>query len=531
MTRQTEKRPALIIPMAGLGRRFVEAGIEGYKPFVPVHGAPMVGHVAAHFPPPDMTGGVERIVIAVEDYLEDVHKEFLVNRLGATIIYVEPHSDGPAGSLARAAPKLLERDLSLFDRPLFVAYCDIDWLWDWQEARALMADPSVDGAIFVHNGFHPHLYKDNLSAFCRPEPSDPGICAEIKEKGSFTLDWVEEPVSIGVFYVRRGGDLLTACVNLANEESRRVAGEFYPSVAMNDLILKGARIALSPVPWYVHWGVPEQLLDFDRWEAIERSVDEAVMARSRWPRVVCMGGKGSRMIGVSDKPKPLIPIRGQPMFDFIVDKFPAGRTLLICGREMQDILGPSLPHDVLPVPSDTKSQLETLQWAQRALVEEGPFFLLSCDCYGLFDAFAFEEFLAWQKPDAVIFSFEPSLLQKRLQGAHSHISFSDDRVIDVHIKGREGPRDRGLAGFFWFNGGSYFRLLDHIPPDAEHEMGADHLLKHMVDTGHKVLHYPLDAYVHLGTPEELREFLFWCRRPSVFRPASLTPARFDGEVA
>ena len=39
----------IVIPMSGLGRRFVEAGYTDLKPFIPVDGKPMVQHVIELF--------------------------------------------------------------------------------------------------------------------------------------------------------------------------------------------------------------------------------------------------------------------------------------------------------------------------------------------------------------------------------------------------------------------------------------------------------------------------------------------------
>ena len=149
---------------------------------------------------------------------------------------------------------------------------------------------------------------------------------------------------------------------------------------------------------------------------------------------------------------------------------------------------------------------------------------------GLWDADVFDAYLETERPDAVVFTFEPTLLQARLGGSHTYVETRGAAVGAVHIKHKPEGDVRGLAGFFWFRNGAVFEELDQIPDDPGRELCADHVLRHMVAKGQKVGAFALDAYVHLGSPTELREFAFWTTYCDLFdepnaQAASGAPSR------
>lgn len=127
----------------------------------------------------------------------------------------------------------------------------------------------------------------------------------------------------------------------------------------------------------------------------------------------------------------------------------------------------------------------------------------------MWDPAAFDAFVEQEGVEAVVFTFEPTLLQGRLGGSHTYVEASGASVRKIHVKHKPDGDVRGLAGFFWFRDGGVFGELDRIPDDRGRELCADHVLKYLVDGGRRVGAFPLDGYVHLGSPVELQEFAFW----------------------
>jgi NDP-sugar pyrophosphorylase family protein len=143
------------------------------------------------------------------------------------------------------------------------------------------------------------------------------------------------------------------------------------------------------------------------------------------------------------------------------------------------------------------------------------FFMISCDAFGIIDSQALEGFISRVDPDALIFTFRPTLLQQKMSGQHTHVTVKEDRITAVHIKSRSGEDDKGLAGFFYFKSGKLFDSLRDVPKDPKNELIADHILKYLVDLGKKVYAYPLESYIHLGTVPEYEEYIFWSKYSKV----------------
>ena len=80
----------LIIPMSGIGKRFVEKGYNVPKPLISISGKPMVQHVVEMFP------GVEEVLFIVNrNHFEnkELELESKLNSLvpSCTIAVIDPH--------------------------------------------------------------------------------------------------------------------------------------------------------------------------------------------------------------------------------------------------------------------------------------------------------------------------------------------------------------------------------------------------------------------------------------------------------
>ncbi|MGE3974617.1 MAG: NTP transferase domain-containing protein [Bdellovibrionales bacterium] len=240
----------LIVPMAGSGVRFREAGYESYKPLITIANRPMIDYVLGNFPK-----SMAKHLIIHSDYLSASEKKYLVAKSDVILHEIKAHSLGPAYSLSLASETLP------LEESWFVSYCDVAWVWDFKAVRKNL---DSDAIAFTHQKFHPHLVKDNSYAFCRVEDTR---LLEIKEKGSFTKNWMQEPVSAGVFYFKKGWDLITAIAKQM-EQHQKVQGEYFPSLALNELLKNQKRVTTQEVDFFLHWGTPEQLQDFLKWQKI-----------------------------------------------------------------------------------------------------------------------------------------------------------------------------------------------------------------------------------------------------------------------
>lgn len=471
----------LIIPCAGTGKRFIEAGYKEYKPLIPVFGKPMVHHVLDAFPPET------RIFIITGSEHKSVLPEVLYKGKQPEIIYIKSHKQGPSWSLCQA------KDYLPLDEPAFVAYNDIIWSWDFRQVEDFINKFKPDGIVFTQTGYHPHLYKNNFSAFCKVAGND--LCA-IKEKGSFTSDWLNEHLSTGVFYFSSIGDMIENANKLI-DGNQRIAGEFYPSEIFNLMVAQHKQIKTFETSKFLHAGIPQQKEDAENWHQILKIKNKPTDI----PALVMMCGTGMRMKTVSSLNKAGLAINGEPMFRFIAEKNGSSHNIFLVNDSTESLL---LGNDqYINIGGQTRSQAESLLKASDRLMDFKSLLVLSNDCYGIFDSSLLSGF---RNCELVLFGFQPSLMQQKQHGAHTGFSFRQNMVTEVHIKSIEND-DLGLAGMYYFPETSIIKEISSY--DYLNNGSIDHFAKSLLNRKGKVGFIKLDHYIHLGTPEEYFEYNYW----------------------
>ena len=213
------KKLNLIIPMAGKGERFKKEKYIDFKPFIKIDRKFMFEYVTEKFP-----AEVKIWVITCKILINENEKKYLKQK-NIEVIYINSHKLGPAYSIYKASQKLP------LDESFFVSYCDIDWSWDFSK---ILKKLNSDGIVFTHKGFHPHKLMNNFSAYCKTQKN---ILLKIKEKESFTQNWLDEHLSIGVFYFKSGNEMILGITNLI-KNNIKVSNEYFPSLIFNELIKK-----------------------------------------------------------------------------------------------------------------------------------------------------------------------------------------------------------------------------------------------------------------------------------------------------
>lgn len=489
---------AVIIPMVGRGNRFRDAGYDTYKPFINIDHRTMLDGVTSLY------GNLSIFIITTKIIFEENYDAFRKLPKNYKLVFIDDHKQGPAYTILKASDQLPT------DTPWLITYVDV-----WWSPKGCFYNEIKDceAAIFVHRGFHPHLVKDNFSAFCKESIRFPGYLDEIKEKGSFTENWENEPVSIGVFFIK-DPLILIKSISYTVESDLRAAGEFYPSVAFN-YIKNKCNIKLVDVDAYVHIGVPSQLEDLMHWK---RTLSLDSKARINTPiELNCMliGGTGSRMAGVFETPKHMIPINQQPMYKYVLNKMSAENTVIVGGPGFDESSHFNEGETIYVLQKQTESHLETLKKSLSYIPDDTSVLFSSCDCYGLIDWKKFTNVRKEIDPDCVVFAFNPTLMNSKSKSSHTTLQLENSYVTKLDIKSNRGDCDLGLAGFFWFKSKNVvYQLISNTPNHVSDnaELIVDNLIETASLSQRKPVGLILDNYVHLGTPDEFNEFVYWNTR-------------------
>lgn len=484
--------------MAGESSRFFKNGFKSYKAFLDMAGRTMLEGVVEPF-----GVDVEFFIITTEKLVENNRDIFLSLPANYKIITINQHKLGPAYSIHLARNNLPD------NRAYFIAYCDVWWRI---QSFKIEKFENIEAAIFVHREFHPHLIKDNFSAFCKSKSDDKNSLKEIKEKGSFTDDWMNEALSVGVFYCRDATLMLDAIEELI-ETKHKVANEFYPSMIFNGIVKKGHEVQLIDVDSFVHLGLPEHYKDFLYWHDYQQKKIQNFEGHTPI-NCLLLGGRGSRMKAVQNTPKHLLPLDNKTMLECTLERLGCQKNVIIGAPGIQ--LPKSLDEQVkLEELTDVSlSQLETMQKSLAYLPDDESILFSSCDCFGDLDWKELNNLVETAKPNCIVFSFKKSLLNSKSEGGHTTIHVEDGNVIDVDIKGLRKNYDDCLAGFFWFKNKHIASdlLMELDQQNITGEVLIDHLIKCLSRGEDKPKCIKLDYYIHVGTPNEYAEYVYWSER-------------------
>lgn len=251
------QRPArqdgtVMIPMAGAGARFAEAGYETPKPLIPVSGRIMAAQATR-----DMPDAPAHVFVLRRDlpHLERIAAAIRAEFPAARLVVLDQLTDGQARTC------LLAMDGVDPDAPLTIGACDNGVLYDAGAFEALLARADTDAIVWGVRGHpaaarHPHMY-GWIEA-------DNGLVRSVSVKAPLA-DPAHDPIVIGAFTFKRAGDFVAAARRMIAREGR-VNGEFYIDTCINDAIGLGRSVRLFEVHAYLGWGTPNELKTFEYWQ-------------------------------------------------------------------------------------------------------------------------------------------------------------------------------------------------------------------------------------------------------------------------
>ncbi len=226
-TGSTADRVHLVIPAAGEGSRFREAGYERPKPFIDVRGRPMIDHVIDNVAPK----GADVHLLLRKEHLTD-HEALIDLVRGSVdrIHSVEKLTEGTACTL------LLARSAFDDDQPLLVANSD-QWVdFDVDAYVQDCIDRDLDGSILVFRDAE----RNPKWSFARLD--DAGLVVEVAEKKP-----ISDLATVGIYLFRRGSDFVRGAIDMIARNDR-VNNEFYTCPVYNYLIEAGLKIGVYEVP-------------------------------------------------------------------------------------------------------------------------------------------------------------------------------------------------------------------------------------------------------------------------------------------
>jgi NDP-sugar pyrophosphorylase family protein len=216
----------IVLPIAGKGSRFSEAGYKLPKPLIPVHGIPMIEVIVNNIRP---LCEHRFIFVALKEHLDHLNMKETLNRIapGCIIVPVNEVTEGAACTV------LLARDFINNDSQLMIANSD-QWVnIDINEYLGVMNTQGADGLIMTMWANDP---KWSYVGF-----NEEGQVSNVVEKKV-----ISNEATVGIYNFLRGSDFVNAADQMILK-NLRVNNEFYVAPAYNEMINNKAKVSIFNV--------------------------------------------------------------------------------------------------------------------------------------------------------------------------------------------------------------------------------------------------------------------------------------------
>jgi len=227
----------VLIPMAGEGSRFVQAGYTFPKPLIDVNGKPMIQRVIEN-----LDFDAEYIFLVRKEHLEEYEIEATLQQIthdNCNIVVVDSLTEG-AACTALLARKLIDNC-----EELLIANSDQVIEYSRENFETLRRFTDLDGIVFAFRAVHPKW------SFVRTNAR--GLVVEVAEKKP-----ISDIATCGIYYYRRGADFVSCALKMIAKDVR-VNNEFYIAPVYNEMLSDKKTL----VPFFVHrmhgLGTPEDL--------------------------------------------------------------------------------------------------------------------------------------------------------------------------------------------------------------------------------------------------------------------------------
>lgn len=230
----------ILIPMAGKGSRFSQAGYTFPKPLIEIDKKPMIQWVIESL---NIQGNY--IFIIQKEHQVKYNIRSLLNSLkpNCKIIELDHITEGAA------CTTLLAKNLINNDHPLVMANSDQFVQWDSNKTMYNFTNKNFDGGILTFEALHPKW------SYAKINPQT-NLVTKVAEK-----EVISKNATVGIYYWKKGSDYVKYAEQMI-KKNIRVNNEFYVCPVFNEAISDNKKIAISEVIEMYGLGTPEDLNAF-----------------------------------------------------------------------------------------------------------------------------------------------------------------------------------------------------------------------------------------------------------------------------
>ena len=231
-----DKKMNVLIPMAGAGSRFAQAGYTFPKPLIEINNKPMIQQVVEN-----LNIDAHYIFIVQQEHYGKYNLKQFLNLISPNcdIITVDGVTEGAA------CTTLLAKELIDNNRPLLIANSDQFVEWNSNECLYAFNADGIDAGIVTFNATHPKW------SFVKLDEN--GFVSAVAEKNP-----ISNIATVGIYYWRNGSDYVKYAEQMI-KKNIRTNNEFYVCPVFNEAILDNKKIRIKMIEKMWGLGTPEDL--------------------------------------------------------------------------------------------------------------------------------------------------------------------------------------------------------------------------------------------------------------------------------
>jgi NDP-sugar pyrophosphorylase family protein len=514
-----KEKVQLVIPMSGVGKRFIDAGYVDTKPLILVDGKPIIQHVVELFDSPD-----DILFICNEVHLRDTDMERILRGISPNcrIVTVSNESrKGPVDAVNQVAQYIDD------DREVIVSYCDYGTSWNYTKFLKETREANSDGAIACYTGFHPHMLGSDNYAFVKMEGNR---AVAVQEKKPFTDDKMSELASNGTYYFK-SGIVLKKYFNELVEIGDSLNGEYYVSLVYNLLIRDNLVVTTFLIDKMLQWGTPYDLENYKGWSKYFNNI-KTVQPKVKNPKgtvlLLPMAGRGSRFEQEGyPVPKPLLEIGNLPMIMQATNCLPqSDNNVFICLEDhIQNFsIDKKLTEyysntRVVSINETTQGQASTCQIGidEVGIDLQSPILISACDNGVYYDSQKYLDMISDTTIDIIVWTFRNNQASKTNPNAYAWLDVDNSGFVK-HVSCKnfiyENPlTTHAIVGTMFFRKCEYFTkgYSSNVKEDIKTngEFYVDDVLNQNIKDGLKVKVFEVENYICWGTPNDFRTYNYW----------------------
>lgn len=228
----------VLIPMAGEGKRFKQAGYQLPKPLIEINNKPMIQHVVEN-----LAIEAHYVFIVQKEHYDNYCLKYILNLIApkCDLIVINGMTEGAA------CTTLLAEKLINNDKRLILANSDQLIEWDSSHFMYSMVNSNADGAITTFKSIDPKW------SFVKVHDK---YITKVAEK-----QVISDIANTGVYYWRKGKDYIKYTKQMISKNIR-TNGEFYTAPVYNEAIENDKKIVNYPIKKMYGLGTPEDLENY-----------------------------------------------------------------------------------------------------------------------------------------------------------------------------------------------------------------------------------------------------------------------------